>query len=169
MKEIILVRHAKSSWSDPSLADIERPLNKRGQRDAPVMAERMAESDSDVERVVTSPAQRTRLTTEALIEALHLDADEVVEERQLYGADTVDWLDVIRRQPDFLNSIAFVGHNPGLTEFLNLFLDDPLDNVPTCGIARLRFNVDNWPEIGEAVPERVLYSIPKREGWQELE
>jgi phosphohistidine phosphatase len=169
MKEIILIRHAKSSWSDASLADWERPLNLRGQRDAPEMAERLAESDADLERLVTSPAERARQTAQAFSDGLHLDDDEVVIERELYGADEQDWLEVVESQPDYLRSIAMVGHNPGITEFLNFFLDEPLHNVPTCGVARLQFEVDRWEEIGQAEPVRVLYSIPKREGWEELQ
>ena len=169
MKEMILVRHAKSSWSDPSLTDRERPLNKRGRRDAPVMAERLAETEAGVERLVTNPAKRARLTAEAFIETMRLEQDEVAIDEQLYMADEQDWMEVVGSQPDYLSAVAFVSHNPGLTGFLNLYLDDPLDNVPTCGVARLRFEVGGWDEIEEAMPVQVLYSIPKREGWEELE
>jgi phosphohistidine phosphatase len=169
MKELILIRHAKSGWADDSLADWERPLNPRGRRDAPEMAERLAESDADVELLITSPAERARLTAQAFTDGLHLDDDEVVIERQLYAADEEDWLEIVESQPDYLNNIALVGHNPGLTEFLNLFLEEPLDNVPTCGVARLRFDIEEWERISEAEPVRVLYTIPKRGDWEELQ
>jgi phosphohistidine phosphatase len=168
MKELILIRHAKSSWSDPSLADWERPLNPRGRRDAPEMAERLAESDADLELLVTSPARRAYQTAQAFIDGLRLEDDEVVTKEQLYGADEEDWLEVVGSLPDYLDFVALVGHNPGLTEFLNLFLNEPLDNVPTCGLARLQFEIDVWDQINQAVPVCVLYSIPKREGWDDL-
>lgn len=168
MKEMILVRHAKSSWAQPGLPDRERPLNKRGERDAPRMGERLADTGVQVERIVTSPAVRTVLTAEAVAEELAFDWDQVVMEEQLYGADTDDWFEVAADQNDYLDTILLVGHNPGLTAFVNSFLQDPLDNVPTCGIARLHFDIDSWHEIETVDPVEVQYSIPKKEGWRQL-
>jgi phosphohistidine phosphatase len=168
MKELILVRHAKSSWADASLADRERPLNPRGRRDAPLMAERLAESGAVVDRLLTSPARRTRMTAQAFVEAFRLEEEDLRLEPQLYGAGEDDWLEVIGRQPGQVQSLLMVGHNPGLTGFLNDFLDDPVANVPTCGIARLQFDLEAWNEIEEAEPLKVLYAIPKSSDWQEL-
>lgn len=164
-----MIRHAKSSWSDSSLADWERPLNQRGQRDAPEMAERLAASEADVELLVTSPAERARQTAQAFADVLRLDDDELAVEGRLYGADEEDWMDVVGSLPRYLESVAMVGHNPGLTEFVNMFLNEALHNIPTCGIARLQFEIDDWEQIYQAEQVHAVYSIPKRDGWEALD
>jgi phosphohistidine phosphatase len=112
MYALYLLRHAKSSWADPSLADRERPLARRGRRDAKRIAKHLRGLGCSPELVLCSPAARTRETLESVRPALA--ASTVVLEEDLYGASSGQLLARLRRVPDAVASVMLVGHNPGL-------------------------------------------------------
>ncbi len=163
MKKVYFVRHAKSSWADPSQRDHDRPLNSRGKRDAPDMAARLAKSGLQVDGLITSSAKRTRQTAKVFTEAFGLGKQAVIKEKSLYhaGPNTIER--VIRELPDDWDTVLLVAHNPGLTETANAMRhDDYIGNVPTCGIVGCRLDVKKWSKWTLSDAERTEYYYPKQ-------
>lgn len=162
MKTLILIRHAKSSWKDHSLPDHERPLSKRGKRDAPTMGRRLAERGIEVELMLSSPATRAMATAEAVAEEIGCPWDEIVADERLYEADTEELLTVVEDQDDWVDCLLLVGHNPGLTALVNYLSRVDIDNLPTCGVVDLRYDVTRWAEIAAAEPLQCVLDYPRK-------
>lgn len=162
MKRLTLVRHAKSSWKHPELADFDRPLNKRGRRDAPFMAARLAQSGARPGLILTSPALRARLTALPLREALQLAPERLVEEPRLYEADAGRLLEILRGLEAGIEHVLVVAHNPGLTDLVNLLSDAGIDNLPTCGIVSLAADIGRWGQLQPGRAQVLDFDYPKR-------
>jgi phosphohistidine phosphatase len=162
MKMLMLVRHAKSSWKEGGIPDHERPLNKRGRRDAPMMAERLARRGVEVDLIVSSSATRAVATARAMGEALEYAWDEIVVEERLYEAYAEEMLDVIAEQDDWVDNLMLIGHNPGLTALANYLSSHDIENVPTCGVVELKYDVERWAEVGDAEPFEADFDYPKK-------
>jgi len=162
VKILTLIRHAKSSWKDPGLPDWDRPLNKRGKRDAPMMGQRLAERGSYADRVISSPAVRALATAQAIAEEIEYPWTEIVVDDRLYEAGVFEWLAVVQGLDDALDRVMCVGHNPGLTELVNYFFSEQVGHVPTCGIVELRFDIWRWALVGHVEPTGVDFDYPKR-------
>ena len=162
MKELILVRHAKSSWKDPTLRDHERPLNKRGKRDAPEMGERLARSGCEPDLIVSSSAVRALDTARSVAGKLGYSRERIVVEERLFHASVAELLQVIRSVDDSVNSLMLFGHNPGLTDLANHLGPREIFNMPTCAVLHLKFQVDGWSAVGDVPGEEVRYDYPKR-------
>jgi phosphohistidine phosphatase len=161
MKTVILVRHAKSDWNDPSLSDFDRPLNERGKRDAPVMAHRLLDKKVEVDAFISSPAKRAKRTAKTFAEAFKRDKEEIVYEEDLYGAGNEVFYRVISEAKNKWESIALFSHNPGLTDFANLLTETRIDNIPTCGIFAVKADCRDWKEFREAKKEFWFFDFPK--------
>ena len=161
MKYIFLVRHAKSSWADYSLADHDRPLNNRGERDAPFMATKLVDAGYAVHGLLSSTAKRARKTANAFRKAFELDKDQLHLERGLYHAMPTQIINEIKALPDSWTSVAVFGHNPGFTDLVNRFPGIHIDNVPTCGIHGSSCNVSNWSEWSPEKAEHLFFYYPK--------
>ena len=161
MKTLVIVRHAKSSWEDLSLSDHQRPLNKRGKRDAPIMGARLAQWGPPVDRVISSSAVRALTTAEIITQEMGLPWDEIQIEDGLYHASEEDMLDLIREQEDHIDGLMLFGHNPGMTYLVNDLSDLDLDNLPTCGVVVLKFDVYSWADVGESDPVSAEIDFPK--------
>ncbi|WP_395245375.1 SixA phosphatase family protein [Agromyces sp. MMS24-K17] len=148
MKTLLLVRHAKSDWGDPRLADHDRPLNDRGEKDAPAMGGRLAERGVELDLVVTSTALRARTTAGLIAAAVGLPDDRVVEDERLYGASGGGILAVASGLPDDVEVAAVVGHNPGMSDAVGE-LTGTWTDLPTCAVATCRVDVDRWVELVE--------------------
>ena len=162
MKELILVRHAKSSWKDPTLRDHERPLNKRGKRDAPEMGERLAASGYDPDLIVSSSAVRALDTARTIAGKLGYPSESIAVEERLFHAGVAELLQVIRGVDDSVEILMLFGHNPGLTDLANHIGPREILNVPTCAVLHLRFRAGTWSTAGELPGDEVLYDYPKR-------
>ena len=162
MKTLTLIRHAKSSRKNPGLADYDRPLNKRGKRDAPMMGRRLAERGFDAGLIMTSPAARAVATAEAIAEEIEYPLTEIIANERLYGADQFELLEVIRGIDDSLDEVVLVGHNPGLTDLVDYLSAHPIGNVPTCGIVELVLDVESWALIDRIRPVNVDFDYPRR-------
>lgn len=163
MKTIYLVRHAKSSWDDPSLRDFDRPLNDRGKNDAPRMGKRLRKRGILPDLILSSSAKRARSTAKRIAETLGYPEKEIQLTDTLYHAEPEVILSVIHRLPDSCNSVMLVGHNPGLTDFANEFLGVRIDNVPTCGVVAAQFDVRSWKDVGEAQGRFLFFDYPKQQ------
>jgi phosphohistidine phosphatase len=161
VKRLVLMRHAKSSWSDERLSDRQRPLSKRGERDAPRMAARLAARGSPPTLILSSPAVRALRTAEALAEQLGSAARLVVDD-ELYLASPRELLAVVAEQPDAHASLALVGHNPGLTELVNRLLPSlALANLPTAGCLGVDLEAATWTDAIDAPARLAFYDYPK--------
>jgi len=161
MKTLVIVRHAKSSWDDSGLNDHQRPLSKRGLRDAPLMGARLADWGPPVDRVISSSAVRTLTTAELITHEMGLPWDEIQIEDNLYHATEEDMLDLINEQDDYLDGVMLFGHNPGMTYLVNDLSNLDLDNLPTCGVVVLQFEVDSWSDIGDEIAITAVLDYPK--------
>jgi phosphohistidine phosphatase len=161
MKTLTLVRHAKSSWKDTSLTDRERPLNKRGKNDAPVMGKRIAEAGIRPSLIVSSPAVRAWSTAKVVADALGYPQEFLQREDGLYLASLDNWLDVVAAQDNGFNSLMLFGHNPGLTDFANYLSPGLTHNVPTAGVVCVNIDSDDWLLYERPKTELVLYDFPK--------
>ena len=162
MKTLTLVRHAKSSWNHPGLVDEKRPLNKRGQRNAPEMGQRLAARGVRPDLMLTSPAVRARDTAEALAEALGYPVEAIVEHPQLYCAGPRAVLEVIHGLDNGLDHVMLFGHNPGVTDLVNRLSREPVDDVPTCGVASFQLPVASWTDVGQGEPVALDFDYPKK-------
>ncbi|MDT8441912.1 MAG: histidine phosphatase family protein [Desulfuromonadales bacterium] len=162
MKQLILLRHAKSSWKDPTLDDFDRPLNKRGEAAAPVMGRRLAARRLRPEQIVCSPARRTRMTAERVAAALGVPATAIEDRPELYAADLATLLACLRRLDDTWSTILLVGHNPGLTELANTLAPCRIDNIVTCGVVALGLPLTRWAELTPGCGRLLFYDDPKR-------
>lgn len=154
MKTLYLLRHAKSSWKNAGLDDIDRPLNKRGQRAAEVIGEHMRERQIAPAQVLCSPSQRTRETLERIERALPA-ALPVRYEKALYLAQALVLLRRVRRTSDSLASLMIIGHNPGLEELAMMLTDHGngsagerlVGKFPTGALATLSAELDHWHDL----------------------
>jgi phosphohistidine phosphatase len=161
MKTLTILRHAKSSWSDTALPDHERPLNRRGEKDAPAMASRINDAGIRPSLIMSSPAVRAWSTAKIVAKSISYPIEFLHREEELYLAGLDRLLDLIARQDNAFNSVMVVGHNPGLTELANYLLPEVTDNIPTCGLVALNINTDNWDLRQRKQAELVLYDYPK--------
>lgn len=151
MKRLTLIRHAKSSHKDGRLQDFDRPLNRRGVTDAPLMAERLTTALSKPDLLLYSPAQRSLSTAESVIPALNPSRAKAWPE--LYMAELQTLLALLASQPKSRRHLLLIGHNPGLQELANYLLPEPIAKLPTSAV--LSLELEDWqPEPGSA---RIFY------------
>jgi phosphohistidine phosphatase len=159
-KRLLLLRHAKSSWDDPGLADHDRPLAPRGRKAAALMASYLSEERIRPALVLCSTAVRARET----LEGVGL-SDDVVFERELYGASAGELLERLGRVPDSVESAMLIGHNPGMHD-LALMLGGTGDverKFPTGALATFAFD-GGWSGLGPGRAELVDFVRPKQLG-----
>ncbi|WP_428309218.1 SixA phosphatase family protein [Hydrocarboniphaga sp.] len=161
MRSLTLVRHAKSSWDNAALADFDRPLNERGRRDAPLMAQRFAHAAETPLQLVASPALRTTSTALVFAEALGVPADSIRYEPQIYEADVETLLAVVRGLSDEVPNAVLFGHNPGFTDLCHALARCDFTEMPTCAVARIDFDVEHWRDVASGRGRLMAYSYPK--------
>ena len=145
MKTLLVLRHAKSSRNDPALDDHERPLNKRGRRDAPRMGELLREHGLIPDVVISSDAVRARLTAEAVAGAAGY-AGAIVLDPRLYLAGPADILSLLQRVRGKAETVMIVGHNPGLEELVEQLTGERQD-LPTATLAQIGLPIDQWRDL----------------------
>jgi len=161
MKTLTLVRHAKSSWKDSSLADRERPLNKRGKRDAPEMGRRIAAAGIRPSLIVSSPAVRAWTTAKVIANEIGYPREFLQRDNALYLASVNGILDVIVSQDGGFNNLMLVGHNPGFTDFANYLVPGVTNNMPTAGVVSVELETDDWSLYDRPGAKLLLYDFPK--------
>lgn len=144
MKKLFLMRHAKSSWGDASLADFDRPLNERGLRAAPLMGRHLRERRAAPDLILCSPAARARRTAELAAEAAEFRAPLRFDER-IYEATAARLAEVVAEASDD-DEILLVGHNPGMEELLELLTGESR-RMPTAAVACVRLDIETWGEL----------------------
>lgn len=161
MKTLFLIRHAKSSWSDPSLMDFDRPLNKRGKRDAPFMGKRLSEAVGGVDLFLSSSAKRAAKTAKIIAGKIGFDKRAIDFRDEIYHADVVGLLQIIRSTDAGVNSLCLVGHNYVITDLAEFLSGETLINIPTCGIVAIGFRDRGWNQISGDDGELLFFDYPK--------
>lgn len=160
MKTLYLVRHAKSSWKNPELADFDRPLNKRGNRDAPFMGEVLSDKKVKPDFILSSPAKRAKKTAIEIAEKIGFPVKNISFDEEVYEASMNTLLALIKKLDERDKSVMIFGHNPGLTMLNNYLSDHYIDNIPTCGIVALQTDKE-WKEIGKNSFRFLFFEQPK--------
>lgn len=158
---LYLVRHAKSSWDDPSLADIDRPLNKRGRRDAPEMGSRLRKRNILPELLISSPAVRAHKTAKEIAEKIGYSKKDIILDDGVYHAGQHSLLEIIHQLDNDTESVMLFGHNPGFTTFANALGNLDIDNIPTSGIVALEFS-KSWKDIYYGDGKLLFFDYPKK-------
>ena len=162
MLQLTLIRHAKSSWDNPALSDFDRPLNKRGMKNAPLMGKIISKRGLVFDRIVASPALRA-ITTAHLIAGKQGFPEQDIQQRdELYDASVDELLDCVRSLDNQYASIALVAHNPGLTSLCNYLSGESIANLPTCAVAVIEFDLDDWRAVYQDTGRLVLYEYPRK-------
>ncbi len=142
MNYLMLLRHAKSSWKDSSLDDIERPLNKRGLSDAPQMGELIEREGWGPDQIICSPARRAIKTAELVAKGADY-RDEIEVEESLYFSGTDAYIRVIQRQSEYVERLMIVGHNPDIEDLYGRLSGDSI-HYSTCTLSIIEFELDSW-------------------------
>lgn len=160
MKTLYIIRHAKSSWSDFSLDDFDRPLNKRGKSNAPMMGERLHSKNIIPDLILSSPAKRAKNTAKIIAKEVGYKKDTVFHE-SMYEA-TAKTIDTILKKTDDNNKVLFLfGHNPDLSILAEVYVKFE-QNIPTCGIVEIEFNCDKWVDISSSNAKLLSFDYPKK-------
>jgi len=161
MKRLILIRHAKSSWKQTHLSDFDRPLNKRGIRDAKFMSLQLSKIINSVDALFSSSSNRTKLTTNFFLEKIKIKNKNIFFLDDFYHSDLDHLFNSILSLNDSYSSIIFVGHNPGFTNITNFLSGSSYYNVPTCGVIVIEFVVDKWSLITKKSGKLINKMFPK--------
>ena len=162
MKRIIFIRHAKSSWKDFSLDDIDRPLNKRGFRDAPFMGQKLKERGVNPDLLLSSPAKRAHTTAQYIATALDYPTSKIQINRSIYEASMTTIFEVVHGLSDYFNEVILFGHNPTFTYIANYFSPNYIYNVPTCGMIAVQADIKHWKALNNETAMLLFYDYPKR-------
>ncbi|WP_304130102.1 histidine phosphatase family protein [Ignavibacterium album] len=161
MRQLILIRHAKSSWSNPDLSDFDRPLNKRGKRDLAFMSVLLSQKNITPELIISSPALRTKLTAIEFANKIGYNKNEIIWNKNLYLASYMKILKIIKQIENKINCAIIVGHNPGLTDLQNYLCNEEIDNIPTSGIVSMS-TIKEWKDVESKDFELVFFEFPKK-------
>lgn len=154
-KTLYIARHAKSSWSDMSLTDFERPLNKRGKRDAPFMANLLKEQDISPDLILSSPAKRAKKTAKRYHKSL---GGDLHFNDNIYDTSTMSLFNLIQEAFQNVDSIMIVGHNPEFTALNDMLSDKSIFNIPTAGVVGIVFE----DEVAAHKGKQLFFEYPKK-------
>jgi phosphohistidine phosphatase len=163
-KTLFILRHAKSSWAEIGMDDINRSLKSSGIDDARALAKILKSDLSDLEIVLSSPANRAIHTAILFCQTVGLPLEKLEINDKIYEAHINEIKQIISKISDSISSAMIVGHNPTFTYFANEFLASPIDNLPTCGIVKVVFEVDTWRDIGRGRVVSSYFDYPKNHG-----
>ena len=161
-RRLFIIRHGKSSWDNEGLEDIERPLAKRGIRNAGEMAERLLAKNLIPQLILSSPASRALNTALIMSKSWDISAENLLIRDALYMAYLSEIEQVIAGVSAEIRNLAIFGHNPSFTAYANSFLELPLDNLPTAGVVIVRLESENWSGIGRKHVKETYVDYPKR-------
>ena len=158
LKRLVIIRHAKSSWANALLDDFDRPLNERGKKDAPLMAKKLKEKKVNPDIIITSPAKRALSTAKKFAKVFELEKKKIKKEPKLYHAAENIILKICKELDDKHEVVFIVGHNPGLTHFVNYASNLEIDNIPTTGVTIME--VSNWNKLGKEKAKAIYFDYP---------
>jgi phosphohistidine phosphatase len=161
-RQLTLLRHAKSSWDLADIKDKDRPLNERGEHDAPLIGARLRARGARPTLILTSPAVRARRTAQIIAREIGYPLEFLQREDDLYLASADEIIAVLARQDSSYRDVIVCGHNPGLSELANRLTGAGLDEMPTTGVVVIGLNLTNWADLDGAEGELLLFDFPRR-------
>jgi len=163
MKTLILLRHAKASWDQPEVSDADRALKPKGHRQAEKMSAHLRESLPAPQQVFCSSSRRTRETLPTFQVAWGLEEQQIHFLDELYLADEQRLFDFVRSLPDSQDRVLLLGHNPGLTDLVNLLTDRStyIKNLRPCGVAVLEVSASGWSDLAPGTCTLAMHLRPK--------
>ena len=162
MKTLLAVRHAKSSWANIGEVDFDRSLNDRGKKDAPEMAKRVLARNIKIEKFISSPARRAKMTCEAFCDVYNYPKSDILFVDKLYHAPAHIIYQAISELTVAEDIIAFFAHNSGITDFVNTLCEEvTIDNMPTCAVFAVQADINDWSEFETAEKKLFFYDYPK--------
>jgi phosphohistidine phosphatase len=160
MKSLLLIRHAKSNW-DFDVDDFDRPLNQRGQHDAPEMAKRLLKKAIDIDAFVSSPAKRALTTAQHFAAAYGVNEKKIIVSDKLYEPTIPAFFSAVENLNDEFGTVALFSHNPGITDFATRLTTTEIEDMPTCAIFAVKVPVKHWREFSKVDKEFWFFDYPK--------
>jgi phosphohistidine phosphatase len=148
MKTLLLMRHAKSNWKESNIPDHDRPLNRRGKHDAPLMGKLLRHQKMNLDLIISSTALRAETTANLIAKAVRYKG-KIILDKSIYNAEPMDLLTLLSKSSDEYNSILLVGHNPTVEETVQMITNSPEITMATCAIAHLTLSIDTWTYLKE--------------------
>ena len=161
MLTLFLCRHAKSSWDEPGLSDKDRPLNARGKNDAPMMGRMLENREENPDLIISSPAERAFMTAKLISDELGYRQKDIIVDNRIYMAGIDDFIEVLKECRNKDKTIMIFSHNYGITDFANYICSSRIDNIPTCGIVKIKFEFSNWEKIKKEKGKLEYFIYPK--------
>lgn len=163
MKTLYLVRHAKSDWNIDGLADIDRPLNFRGYRDAHAMSRLLNEKKVIPDLIISSPAIRAISTALIFCRNLKLRTSEISINQDVYETSANQYIDIVKNSDDRFKSIMLFGHNPVISNVVSSLITPFAESLPTCAVVGIQFPSDckAWKNFDKMPGELILFDFPK--------
>jgi len=161
MKTAYFARHAKSNWNEAGISDFDRPLNNRGREDAPHMASYLQKADYTIDQIISSDAARALATATEYKNCLTPDK-EIIHEHAIYMASHLDIANVVRNIPSKYSNVMIVGHNPGMSEIVDYYAEGSVQDMPTCSVAIIQFDVSDWKDIKIGEGKLLAFEYPKK-------
>ena len=162
MKVLTLIRHAKSSWKDMTLDDFDRPLNKRGKKDAPIIGEHLASGVISLpDCFLSSPARRALATARIIADGLGFRGRYILRDRRIYEASSETLFEVVREVDDSCNHLVMFGHNPGFFMLAEELCGFNEENFPTCAVLSIALDIAEWREAAPGGGRANYYVSPK--------
>lgn len=165
-RELLVLRHAKSDWQTKAARDFDRPLAKRGKRDAPAIGAWLYREGLVPDYVLSSPAERAKQTALKVCKSLELGKKQIHWEPKIYAADLDNLLRLLQRCPDSAETVLIIGHNPGLEDLVAYLAGDdaevPKDGklLPTAAVARLEMP-DSWNGLQRSCASLMSITRPR--------
>lgn len=155
---LFLIRHAKSDWPI-NVPDFDRPLNERGKKNAPKMANFLKNLGVRIDSFVTSPAKRALTTCKYFAEVF--ENENITKVEKLYDASSSDFLEVIENLSDEIENVAMFSHNNGITYFANSLTNENIVHLPTCAVVGFKIETENWQDFKNSKKEFLFFYTPK--------
>ncbi len=162
MKQLFLIRHAKSSWRQPQLDDLQRPLNGRGKKNAREMGLRLAAMAVQPDLIVASPAKRTRKTAKEIARGCGGKETLLRWHDDLYFGSPASYLELLVRLAAEVDVLFLVGHNPAITEVAEFLTGSRFGNIPTCGVVGLEYSGQEPFTAAEGGGKLLFFDFPAR-------
>jgi len=163
MKQLLVIRHAKSGWDSFTFNDFDRTLNERGHQDAPMMAKRLLKNKIKIVAFISSPAIRAFTTAAYFAKAYDVKESSILQIPELYHAPASVFFNVISKIDDALNTVAVFAHNPGITDFVNELTDTQIANMPTCAVFAVKANISHWKSFKSAEKDFLFFDYPNKD------
>ena len=163
-RRLVLIRHAKSSWANPLQSDYERPLNDRGERDAPMMGKRLKDAGILPDKIISSSAKRAAQTAKHIAKALGYAEDRIEWHDELYHCVPSVFEEVLYNVEDEVGTLFMVAHNPGISEFAGQISGNrDAADMPTCAVVGVNIDAEHWSDFLLAKKELFLMDTPKKD------